>query len=101
MRKSIFCTILYYPEVPKSDHFTRQSRDKHRENSKRELRVLAGQPVVVAYSLDPLTLAPSSLRAQCFGEASPLELAASQTEDDFELWHFAPALGQSGWALLG
>ena len=60
----------------------------------------ASKPVV-AYALDPVTLGASSLLAQCFDDSSPVELAASETAEEFALWHFAPALGESGWALLG
>ena len=60
-----------------------------------------GSAPVVAYSLDPITLNPDTLRAQCFGESSPVRLVASKTREEFALWHFAPALGASGWALLG
>ena len=42
---------------------------------------------VVAYSVNPVTFAAETLRAQCFGEESPLHLRASQTERDFELWY--------------
>jgi hypothetical protein len=52
-----------------------------------QLSELSAMKPVVAYSLDPVTFAPETLRAQCFGETSPLHLRASQTEEDFELWY--------------
>eukprot|EP01043_Picozoa_sp_COSAG02_P034502 COSAG02_NODE_2416_length_8909_cov_10.038252_6_plen_167_part_00 len=50
---------------------------------------------VVAYSVNPVTFAATTLRAQCFGEASPLHIRASQTEDDFELWYATVALASA------